>query len=186
MKIKRHELWGIWHGMKQRCTNAKRKDYKYYGGKGIKVCEKWQTLNGFIETIPPRPTSLHTLDRIDSNKDYCPENIRWATKKEQAMNSSHCIVVDGKSLSDWSKELNLSISCVSVRYAKYGKKCLSKEFIPNGVKFNGKTKTLSQWAIFLGITTVALKKRICDWGIERAFTTFKYKTRIGNKNAKSK
>jgi len=73
-----------WAAMIQRCTNPKRPYYKYYGGKGIKVCERWvRSFEAFLTDMGERPTGL-TLDRIDSEKDYTPENCRWATLETQA------------------------------------------------------------------------------------------------------
>lgn len=183
MKRKRHPLWAIWHSIKQRCENSNRKDYKYYGGRGIKVCDEWMTLNGFIKSVPQRPSPEHTLDRIDPEKDYCPENVRWATRKQQSMNCSHTIIVNGKSLSDWSKELKCSLSGLSVRYAKYGESCLSNDFVQNGIAFNGRIMTLSKWAELLGISGPALRQRIEMWGVEKALSIKKYETRKGNRNA---
>ena len=169
--------------MLQRCSNPNRKDYKYYGGKGIKVCESWKKLSNFISDMAPRPSKKHTLDRINSESNYCIENCRWATAKEQALNKSTTIVINGKCLTDWATELNLAVSTVSVRYAKYGKYALCKDFIPNGIQFNGVTKTMSGWAAGLNLSVTALSRRISTWGLSKALTTKKYETRIGNKNS---
>ncbi len=84
-----------WQHMKERCLNFKCKYYHYYGGRGIKVCQRW--LNGFIyflEDVGNRPSSEYTLDRIDNNGDYEPGNVRWATMKEQHHNNR--LTRDGK------------------------------------------------------------------------------------------
>lgn len=74
-----------WHNMKQRCLNKNHKNYKDYGKRGITVCEKWLTFEGFYEDMGDRPDGM-TLDRIDNNKGYFKDNCRWATKKDQARN----------------------------------------------------------------------------------------------------
>lgn len=78
-----------WDGMKQRCYNPKSSSYKYYGGKGIKVCDRWLGKEGFFYfylDMGDKPSKNHSIDRIDPNKDYCPENCRWANALTQQTN----------------------------------------------------------------------------------------------------
>jgi hypothetical protein len=70
--------------MKERCNRRGNKAYKYYGGRGIKVCEKWsKSFQAFLSDVGERPSPSHTLDRIDNNGDYCLENCQWLTMIEQ-------------------------------------------------------------------------------------------------------
>lgn len=78
--------YDAWSHMNQRCMNPNDKEYKNYGGRGIKVCRRWKRFANFIEDMGERPTEKHSLDRIDNNSEYNKENCRWATKKEQAHN----------------------------------------------------------------------------------------------------
>lgn len=78
----------IWQGMKKRCGNPEFIEYHLYGGRGIQVCQRWlDCYDNFIADMGPRPSRKHSLDRIDSDGDYTPENCRWATHKEQVRNS---------------------------------------------------------------------------------------------------
>lgn len=86
----KHPLYRTWTGMMTRCYNVKNKDYPRWGGRGIKVCERWRRKPdgfwNFVEDMGDRPEA-HTLDRIDDNGDYCKENCRWATPTQQALNT---------------------------------------------------------------------------------------------------
>lgn len=84
---KKHPLHHVYHNMKQRCLNKNRQDFKYYGGRGIKICERWQySFKNFIEDMYCSYSPGLTLDRIDVNGDYTFENCRWATMGEQCRN----------------------------------------------------------------------------------------------------
>ena len=91
--------YNIWQAMKQRCANPNGRSYKDYGGRGITVCDKWlNDFTAFFNDVGPRPSKTHSLDRIDVNKGYYPDNVKWSTPLEQSLNKRH--------LSDLETEIN--------------------------------------------------------------------------------
>lgn len=109
-----------WCKMKERCNNKKDKCYPNYGGRGIKICDRWEcSFENFLEDMGYKPSSKHSIDRIDVNGDYRPSNCRWATAKEQARNKTNNRVIHykGKELcsSHWGEVLGMHRSTIEQR-----------------------------------------------------------------------
>ena len=176
-------LYQIWAGMVERCYKEYSRVYSHYGGRGIKVCdewrhnfyvfEKWAYDNGYREYL--------TLDRINNDGDYSPDNCRWATQLEQMRNTSKSIFVeiDGevKPLVEWAESANLNPTTVRVRYHKgdRGKRLLrplKKEPKPkrNLRRFtiDGISKTAREWSAEIGVdvSTFNVRYRNGDRGAD--------------------
>lgn len=114
-------LYGVWRGMKARCYNTKNGKYRIYGGRGITICDEWlhdfqvfyewAMNHGYCEGL--------SIDRIDNDKGYSPENCRWATDKEQSNNvrSNRCFKLSGgtKTLAEWCRHFNKIYGTVKYR-----------------------------------------------------------------------
>ncbi|WP_136685660.1 hypothetical protein [Falsirhodobacter xinxiangensis] len=110
----------IWNGMRARCLNKQNPNYHRYGGRGISICDRWAVdFVAFVDDMGMRPSRKHTLDRIDNDGDYTPENCRWATIKEQCRNrrSSKFLTISGqtKTAAEWSDETGISQSLIHAR-----------------------------------------------------------------------
>lgn len=105
-------LYRIWAAMKNRCNNSKGYAYNRYGNRGIKVCEEWQTFQQFYEWAMQNGYKYGlSIDRIDNDGDYCPENCRWATAKQQDNNRSSNKIVEYNgekhTISEWADILGM-------------------------------------------------------------------------------
>lgn len=109
----------VWIAIKSRCFNRSTAGYKNYGGRGIKVCDRWKdSFENFHADMGDRPEGM-TLERIDNDGDYCPENCRWATRKEQANNrrTNKTYTYKGKTLNmkQWAEHLGVSYDLIKNR-----------------------------------------------------------------------
>ena len=111
-----------WQAMKRRCSNnnISHPDHHLYYGKGIIVCDRWKnSFENFIQDMGEKPDDSYSLDRIDSNKNYCPENCRWATATEQARNTSRNVryEIEGKLLTigEWSEISKINVWAIISR-----------------------------------------------------------------------
>jgi hypothetical protein len=91
---KRHPLYACWKSIHNRCNNPNEKHYKDYGGRGIKICERWSYFPNFLADVGERPAGL-TLDRTDNDGDYEPNNIRWTTPSIQMRNRRPFKAIEG-------------------------------------------------------------------------------------------
>jgi len=109
-----------WICMKERCYNKNHNRYRDYGGRGITVCERWlRSFDNFLEDMGKKPSKNFSLDRIDVNGNYCPENCRWADSFTQANNTRRNVYIEyngeTKTLAEWARQYNLKYSLVKGR-----------------------------------------------------------------------
>ena len=104
--------YSTWIKIRDRCQNKEAAKYPDYGGRGISVCERWQKFQNFLADMGEKPGPEYSLDRIDNDGDYRPENCRWADAKTQSNNrrSNRFIEFDGerKTIAQWADETGLS------------------------------------------------------------------------------
>ena len=112
-----------WGGMVQRCTNPKTPEWKYYGGRGVTVCERWLKFENFLADMGERPEGL-TLDRRKNDGGYSKDNCRWSTHSEQMQNTRQNVVIEigGRSqcLAAWCREYKMDQQTVTNRVQRRG------------------------------------------------------------------
>lgn len=89
-------LYNAWLSMRRRCESESSHAYKWYGGRGIKVCDRWQLFENFMKDMGTPPSPKHSLDRIDCDGNYEPGNCRWATMKDQQRNRRNNVLYEFK------------------------------------------------------------------------------------------
>jgi len=178
-----------WTAMHQRCKNPKCAGFEHYGGRGIKVCERWNYSIAFLVDMGPRPSPKHSLDRIDNDGDYTPENCRWSLIAEQLRNTrrNKRITFRGETrcLADWAQLYGLDPNTLHARLTVYGwtvEEALTtppqkgkrpdrlREEAGTLITFGGKSLSIPEWANHLGISEPAMHFRLQRWPIERALS----------------
>lgn len=175
--LSRTPTYRTWVAMRQRCYDPNHPAYPRYGGRGICVCERWlDSILAFVEDMGERPSGL-TLERIDNEGDYSPQNCKWATAKEQANNTrkTRRVSVGGetKLASDVAEENGMTPNKIGHRI-KNGWTLeeavgIDEHYDPRAVTINGETMTMAQWSKRAGISRQAVSQRLqWGWPIEKA------------------
>lgn len=177
--------------MLHRCVNTKNARFKDYGGRGITVCESWKgSFESFINDMGRRPSKEYSLDRIDNDKGYSPENCRWTTRKEQQRNMRSNITIEylgqTKCLAEWSEITGIPQCTITTRIKRgwSEKEAITQPHDRRNnrnsrmLTYNGQTKCMKAWSESLGMPLTMLRGRINrGWSInlalEKPFPTFK-------------
>lgn len=113
-----------WQEMRQRCKNPNHKFYKNYGGRGVQVCERWNDFQNFLDDVGFKPSNKYSIDRINNDGNYSPENCRWTNSKQQARNRSNNVLYTYKGQSftipEWAEKFNINKSTLHSRINKHG------------------------------------------------------------------
>ena len=108
-----------WYNMKDRCFNPNHKQYSDWGCRGITVYDRWLNFENFLADMGSRPTAKHSLDRIDNNADYSPENCRWSTRVDQQNNTRYNRLItignDTRTIAQWENKMGYSRSVIQNR-----------------------------------------------------------------------
>lgn len=111
LKADHPKEYRAWAAMKTRCSNPRADRYAHYGGRGIRVCERWHTFANFLADMGPCPSAEHSIGRLDNDANYSPANCRWETAAEQARNTSSNVWLEfgGERLilEDWAARLGI-------------------------------------------------------------------------------
>ncbi len=111
--------YNAWRGMRQRCLSPDNPEYERYGARGIKVCERWRSFENFIADIGEKPSPSHSIDRINNDMDYSPDNCKWSTPKEQARNRRTSLMLEfngiRQSAAAWGEQVGVGYKIISQR-----------------------------------------------------------------------
>jgi hypothetical protein len=173
-------VYRTWRAMINRCENKNLEGYYLYGGKGVRVCERWRnSFEAFLEDMGEKPSPAHSIDRIDGSLDYSPDNCRWATKREQADNTSRNthLTFQGETLNvtQWARKLGINPITLFWRLANGWSveeilKTPARRNTP--LTFQGETLSIAAWARRVGLSKACLRDRLyAGWSVEEALFT---------------
>jgi len=166
-----HLLRVIWRSMIARCESPSHHAYARYGGRGIAVCDRWHSFEAFIVDMGPREVAGLSLDRVDNERGYIPENCRWATRSQQQRNQSRTrfleLFGDRRPLREWSEATGLSVATIrgrlrsgwSIESALSTPPRLFNPHHPEAFAWRGESRTLRDWSAILGIPYRTLHAR---------------------------
>ena len=157
-----------WIEMKQRCFNSNHKSYSDYGGRGIKICDRWlNSSENFLADMGSRPTAKHSLDRINNDADYSSKNCRWATSTEQNNNkrTNRLITIGNKTytIAQWTKEMGFNERVIwnrlNLGWSDFDAVMTAVE-TDRLITIKNDTRTIAQWTKEMGFSKNVINNRL--------------------------
>jgi len=115
-------IYKIWSGMRSRCLNSNSNVFSYYGGKGVRICERWEAFEAFLEDMGPTYRKGLSIERVDVNGDYEPSNCTWIARSEQALNRTNTVRLETPwghlSIKETAKKIGVSDKCLQHRLSR--------------------------------------------------------------------
>lgn len=192
--------YAIWAAMRNRCTNPNDRNYKNYGGRGITLCEQWQSFASFYADMGGRPSSNHSIERVNNDGPYSPDNCIWATPEEQQLNrrTARLITFNGQThnLATWAKRTGIRVTCILHRLDAGWtvERALTESVTAAPLRnqklltFKGESLPIAEWARRTGINRATIQDRLYNgWTIEEALMTPRRppRNKLGRKHAAS-
>ena len=122
-KMSSSRTYASWKNMKRRCKNKTVAMWDRYGGRGISYCDRWEVFENFLEDMGIRPAG-HSLDRVDPDGNYEPNNCRWASRDQQENNKTNCVIIEhegqGMTIAQWSRKTGIAYKTLQNRYTRAG------------------------------------------------------------------
>jgi len=152
--------YNSWKAMMRRCDNPKCKDYRNYGGRGIRVCKRWYRYENFLRDMGLSPGRGYSIERVRNDGPYSPENCIWGTRSQQQRNTrrSRTLTLDGSTacVVEWAKRIGIGRSGLKNRLDKYGfslERALTQppRVTRRPVAYRKKKGESSQFDLFVGI-----------------------------------
>lgn len=170
-----------WRHLKERCLNPSHPCWPNYGGRGITVCDEWRDdFRAFLADMGSRPSSGHTIERVDNDKGYSKGNCVWATRKEQSNNTRktvhHELGGEVRNQSDWGRFNGIPQSTISLRLKRGWSQSEALTAPPidhRGKRYehDGKSLTIAEWSRETGVASRLIGQRLGNgWSVADAVT----------------
>lgn len=183
MARKNEPEYRAWRAMKSRCYSPSTKGHGYYQEKGLQVCDRWlHSYENFLADVGRKPDPKFSLDRIDNDLGYFPENCRWANSSEQTKNRGSfniIITYDDETmvLKDWARKLNIKYSTLYLRITRNKlsfEDAIKEDPFNKLLEFNGKKQKLKDWCLEYNkpLMTVINRMHKHHWTLEEALTVY--------------